>query len=100
MADGLGRLKIAVDLMETALANFEPQTAQYKDVLKALESLSPHLPERGNASALEETHLMDLLRKMKQNPVMQALSGLMGGGGGQGPQGPQPPMASTPLPGA
>lgn len=100
MADGLGRLKIAVDLMQSAMANFEPETQQYKDILDAMENLQRHLPQSGAQSALEETHLKDLLRKGQQNPVMQALSSLMGGEGGGGPQGPQPPMPSTPLPGA
>jgi hypothetical protein len=100
MADGLGKLKVAVDMLQAALGNFEPGTPQYKDILRALGRLSSHLPEQGNASGLQETHLMDLLRKGKQNPIMQALSGLIGGGGGGGPPGPQPPMPSTPLPGA
>jgi hypothetical protein len=101
MADALGKLKISVDLMQATLQAFEPGSPQYKDILRALTSLSRHLPrEGGNESGLEETHLMDLLRKMKQNPVMQALSGLIGGGGDGGPPGPQPPMPSTPLPGA
>ena len=99
-ADGLGKLKIAIDLMQASLAGFEPASPQYRDILRALTSLARHLPQAGNQSGLEQTHLMDLLRKGKQNPIMQALSGLLGGGGGEGPQGPQPPMPSTPLPGA
>ena len=100
MADSLGKLKIAIDLMQTALHGFEPQSKQYKDIESALEALSGHLPELGNQSGLEQTHLVDLLRRKKQNPVLQAISGLLGGGGGEGGQGPQPPMPSTPLPGA
>lgn len=99
MADSLGKLQIAVDLMEMAKSGFEPETGQYEDILKALENLRKYLPEHGNQSALEETHLMDLLRRGKQNPILQAVSGILGGGQGGG-QGPQPPMPSTPLPGA
>ena len=103
MADSLGKLKIAIDLMQMSLNGFEPGSKQYKDILSALDALTEHLPETGNQSGLEQTHLVDLLRRAKQNPVLQAISGLLSGGrqrGGQGGQGPQPPMPSTPLPGA
>jgi hypothetical protein len=101
MADGLGKTKTAVDLLQAALSNFEPGSPQHRDILNALRSLSRHLPQQNaGQTGLQETHLMDLLRKMKQNPVMQALSGLLGGGGEGGPPGPQPPQPSTPLPGA
>lgn len=98
MADSLGKLKIAIDLMQVALNGFDEESAQYKDTFRALTDLSRHLPETGNQSGLEQTHLVDLLRRTKQNPVLQALSGLLGGG--EDAQGPQPPMPSTPLPGA
>ena len=104
MADSLGKLKIAIDLMQSALHGFEAATPQYRDILSALKSLSRHLPQQGPASGLEETHLIDLIRKGRQNPVLQAISKLMGGGGaeagGGGGGGAQPPMPSTPLPGA
>jgi hypothetical protein len=109
MADSLGKLKIAIDLMQSAMHGFEAGSHQYKDILNALRSLSRHLPQMGAQAKLQETHLMDLLRKGKQNPILQAISGLMGGGGGGGGddqggggggEGPQPPMPSTPLPGA
>jgi hypothetical protein len=100
MADGLGKLKIAIDLMQASLAGFDPESPQHREILHALETLGKHLPQMGNQSGLEETHLTDLLRKGKQNPVMQALSGLLGGGGEGGPPGSQPPMPATPLPGA
>lgn len=101
MADSLGKLKIAIDLMQSSLSGFEPGSGQYKDILHALENLSRHLPESGNQSGLEQTHLIDLLRKAQQNPVLQALSGiLMGRGGRGGGGGQQPPNPSTPLPGA
>jgi hypothetical protein len=101
MADSLGKLKIAIDLMQTALHGLPPGSQPYQDTLKALERLSRHLPQMGSAPGLEQTHLIDLLRRGRQNPVLQALAGLMGGGGrGQGGGGPQPPMPSTPLPGA
>lgn len=111
MADSLGKLKIAIDLMQMSLNGFELESKQYGDILKALEALRRHLPEQGNESGLEQTHLVDLLRRAQQNPILQALSGLLGGGRGRGRQGgggggggqggsQQPPMPSTPLPGA
>jgi hypothetical protein len=100
MADSMGKLKIAIDLMQSALHGFDAGSKQYGDILSALKSLSRHLPQSGPSSGLEQTHLIDLLRRGKQNPVLQAISGLMGGGGGGGGGQPQPPMPSTPLPGA
>lgn len=100
MAAGLGQLKIAVDMMQTALQGFEPESKPYVDISNALDKLTPYLPQMGNQSQLERTHIMDILQKAKQNPVLQALSNLIGGGGAPEPQGPQPPMPSTPLPGA
>jgi hypothetical protein len=103
-ADSMGKLKIAIDLMQSALHGFDAGSKQYGDILSALKSLSRHLPQAGPSSGLEQTHLIDLLRRGKQNPVLQAISSLMGGGGGGGAGGgggsPQPPMPSTPLPGA
>jgi hypothetical protein len=98
MADSLGKLKIAIDLMAMAKNGFEEESQQYRDIERALDDLNKHLPEMGNQSGLEQTHLVDLLRRQKQNPLLQAISGMMGGG--QGGQQPQPPMPSTPLPGA
>ena len=95
MADSLGKLKIAIDLMQMSLSGFETESKQHGDILTALDTLRAHLPEQGNASGLEETHLKDLLKRQKQNPVMQAISGLM-----NNKKGASPPMPSTPLPGA
>jgi hypothetical protein len=102
MADSLGKLKIAIDLMQSALHGFDAGSKQYGDILSALKSLSRHLPQSGPESGLQQTHLIDLLRRGKQNPVLQAISSLMGGGGGKGngEGGPSPPMPSMPLPGA
>lgn len=109
MADSLGKVKIAIDLLQISLNGFEPDSRQYKDILHALTSLSRHLPEENSAQpGLQETHLIDLLRRGKQNPILQSIAGLLNGGGGAGGAGggegggggPQPPMPSTPLPGA
>lgn len=107
MADSLGKLKIAIDLMQSALAGLPAGGQQHKDVLRSLQTLSRHLPQVGAQQGLQQTHLIDLLRRGQQNPLLQSLAGLLGGGGGGGgggpgggPQGPQPPMPSTPLPGA
>jgi hypothetical protein len=98
-ADSLGKLKIAIDLMQLSLNGFEEGTPQRKDIERSLEDLRRHLPEMGNQSGLEQTHLIDLLRRQRQNPVLQAISGLLDGGKDGGRKG-QPPNPSTPLPGA
>jgi hypothetical protein len=103
MADSLSKLKIAIDLMQNALQGLPVGSQPYQDTLRALERLSRHLPQTGMAQGgQQQTVLMDLLRRGKQNPMLQALAGLMGAGGGQGQGGggSAPPMPSTPLPGA
>jgi len=101
MADSLGKLKIAIDLMQAALQGLPAGSKPHQDTLKSLERLTKHIPQMGASPGLEQTHLIDLLRRGRQNPVLQALSGIMGGGGQeQGGGSPQPPMPTTPLPGA
>jgi hypothetical protein len=103
MADALSKLKIAVDLMQSAIQGLPPGSQPYQDTLRALERLARHLPQEGAQTGQQQTILMDLLRRGKQNPMLQAIAGVFGGAGG-GPQGqgagPAPPMPSTPLPGA
>ena len=111
MAQGLMQLKTAVDMLQAALPNLGTGSKQHTDCLKALQSLSKHLPQGAPTAGVQQTQLQDLLRNTIRNAMMQRLIGQQSGGGqaGGGPGGPgapggggmQPsPAPSMPLPGA
>lgn len=103
MASGLMSLKTAVDMLQTALPNLPAGSQQHKDTLKALTTLSRHLPQGMPTAGVQQTQIQDLLRNTIRNAIMQRLIGQQGQGGqqGGGPGGmPAPPAPSTPLPGA
>lgn len=116
MAQGLMQLKTAVDMMQAALPNLATGSQQHKDCVKAISSLSRHLPQGAPTAGAQQTQIMDLLKNTVRNALMQRLMlQRQGQGGGQGgPPGPpdgggggamppgseQSPTPSTPLPGA
>lgn len=113
MAGGLMKLKTAVDMLQGALPSLATGSPQHKDVLKAISSLSRHLPQGQPTAGAQQTQLMDLLRSTMRNALMQKLMASKqggqggppgppdGGGGGAMPPGAdQSPPASMPLPGA
>lgn len=99
MAQGLMRIKTAVDMLQSALPSLPVGGQQHRDVLRAVTTLARHLPQGAPTAGVQSTFLQDLLRMTQRNALMQKLRG---GGGGAGPpgQGQQPPVPSTPLPGA
>jgi len=104
IAQGLMQMKSAVDMLAATLNMLPTGGQQYKDVLKALQSLSRHLPQGAPVAGVQQTQLGDLLRNTVRNALMQKLMTQQQGGGQQGgaqPGGmPAPPTPSTPLPGA
>lgn len=106
IAQGLMMLKNAVDMIHQALPMLDPSSQQHKDVVKALSSLTKHLPQGAPTAGVQQTQLGDMLRNTGRNAVIQKIMQGQGGaqGGGQGAQGqpglPTQPMPSTPLPGA
>jgi hypothetical protein len=101
-------LKSAVDVIQKALPSLMPGSQQHRDALKAVQSLSRHLPQGAPTAGVQITQLMDLLRNTKRNALMQQVMSQRGAGGGAGGGGqPQPgpgpdqqPPPSTPMPGA
>jgi hypothetical protein len=80
----------AVQMINSALQGLDPTSRVARDVRRAIDQLSRHMPQ-GNATAgAQKTDLMDTLRTVAQT----ALSQNMPQSGGQNP------MSSTPLPGA
>jgi hypothetical protein len=116
MAQGLMMLKQAVDMIHAALPNLDASSQQHKDAVKALSSITKHLPGGAPTAGVQQTQLGDMLRNTQRNALLQKLmaqrqaGGGQGGGGPPGGQGggqggeqpgmPQQPMPSTPLPGA
>jgi len=109
-------LKQAVELIHTALPNLEPGSQPHKDAVKALTSITRHLPQGAPTAGVQQTQLGDMLRNTVRNALLQRIMAQRGGqqggggggagGGGGGAQAgaePQLPTAaapSTPLPGA
>jgi len=103
-------LKSAVDMIQQALPHLPVGGQQHRDALRAVQSLSRHLPQGAPTAGVQQTQLGDMLRSTVRNAIMQRLisqnSQNPQGPGGQGgpPSGmpgmPQPPTPSTPLPGA
>lgn len=111
MAKGLMMLKSAVDLMQQALPSLGTGSPQHKDAIKAISSLSRHLPQGAPTAGAQQTQLMDMLRSTMRNALLQKLMaqkqggqggppGPMDGGGGGAMPGQDQPNPSTPLPGA
>jgi hypothetical protein len=104
----MGLLRTAIGLMQQALHGFPSGSQQNRDVLRALQQLSRHIPQADATSGSEVTQLRDLIRNAMQAPFLQRILGQqLGGAGGGGPGGggagggqAPAPMPSTPLPGA
>lgn len=108
----------AYGLLKQAIPGLMPGTPIEQDVLKMIQRLGRHLPQGQPAAGVQQTQLLDLLRSVMKNALLQKIMGQMkpgqspggagggppgaGGAGGGGPAGAmaQAPMPSTPLPGA
>ncbi|HEX3523955.1 MAG TPA: hypothetical protein VHT52_17945 [Stellaceae bacterium] len=104
-ADALMKIKTAIDLIQQALPGLPSGTPSHTAALRAAQQLSRHIPQGAPTAGVQMTQIMDLLRGVQQNPLLQMLQGVRGVGQGQGGQGgggqqPQAPMPSTPMPGA
>jgi hypothetical protein len=103
MAQSLMQIKTACDMLQTALPGLPAGGQQHKDVLKALQSLTRHLPQGQPTAGVQQTQLGDMLRMTIRNALMQKLMGQGQGPGAGGQQqggAPPAPQPSTPLPGA
>jgi hypothetical protein len=103
VAQGLMQLKTAVDMLTSALPNLAAGSQQHRDALRAMQTLSRHLPQGAPTAGVQQTQIGDLLRNTLRNAITQKIMQQRGGGAGGPPGGgggPQPPMPSTPMPGA
>lgn len=108
MADSGMLIQQAIGVMQQAMLGLPAGSPLFRDVNKAIGTLSRHLGGMGGmgpAMGVQKTMLGDQLRRTVQQQLLARLFGQQRGRG-QGQQqqgsmgGQQPPMPSTPLPGA
>ena len=90
-AAGRAKLGLVVRLLESLVSPLGASTEAGKDVLKALTSLSKHVPPGAVSPGVEQTSLMKLMVDQKQQqPQIAAMRAAMSGqqpnpGGGAAP---------------
>ena len=104
MAQGMQLMTMAHGQLTQALQNFPPGTPQWKDCHKALGMLAKHMAQGAPTAGVQQTSLLDMIRNVGKNMLMQQImqkqGGAGGGGAGGGPPPPGTPSPSVPLPGA
>lgn len=108
-AHSMSMLMQAVAMIQQALPGLQPGTPMHKDALNAASRLSRHAAQGQPTAGVQQTQLMDLLRNVMRNALLQRIMSQRGKQGPQQPGGPgaspmgaasaAPPMPSTPLPG-
>lgn len=90
-AAGMAKLGLAIRLLESIVPQLGAGTEAGRDVLKALTSLSKHLPPGAVSPGVEKTSLMNMMQSQRQQqPQIAAMRAAMAGGqspGGQSPGG-------------
>jgi hypothetical protein len=94
-ADSLNKVFGAVQMLEAALPGLGAGSKPYDDALKAIKSLTKHLPQGSPTAGVQKTMFSDMLQGTVRNALLQKLAA-----GGQGQPGQQAPNPATPLPGA
>jgi hypothetical protein len=107
MAQGMQLITQAHGLLTQALQMFPAGTPQWKDIHKSLGSIARHMSQGAPEAGAQQTNLLDLIRNVARNALLQKImsqrsQGQGGGGGGGEPGPPQPgvPSPAMPLPGA
>lgn len=114
-AHSMTMITSAIGMLQQALPGLPPGSPLHKDVLRAAQALSRHVPQGAPGAGVQATQLQDLLKNVVKNALLQKIMGQQkpgaggasapgppGGGGPGAPPGgaPPAPMPSTPLPGA
>jgi hypothetical protein len=102
-ANAMSKLMQAVQLIQQAALGLPPGSPLHKDAMRAVTTMSRHLPQGAPTAGVQMTGLRDLMRSVMQSGFLQNIMQQRGGqgapgGGGGGAQ--QPPIPSLPLPGA
>jgi len=108
MAKGMMLVTQAHGLLTQALQMFPVNSPQWKDIHSSLGRLGRHMASGAPEAGAQQTNLLDMIRNVAKNALLQRImaqkGGSPGGGGGGGPE-PGPgaagvPSPATPLPGA
>ena len=80
-AAGLAKLGVAIRVLESILPMVGSGSEVGKDVLKALNSLSKHVPVGSQSSGIDTSALQEMLMKARQmQPQIAAMRAAQGGG--------------------
>jgi hypothetical protein len=95
-AKGLTQVQTAVRILEQALPLLGADSDPGRDVIKALTSLSKHIPPGSTSPGVERTGLQTMMQQQRQDqPNVALLRALgQGGPGGAGAPLPAPPPAA------
>ena len=97
-AAGLAKLGLVVRMLESLVPSLGAGTEAGKDVLKALTSLSKHVPPGAVSPGIEQTSLMKMMQDQRQQqPQIAAMRAAMSGQppGGGAPPPPAPPSEAA-----
>jgi hypothetical protein len=92
------KIKMALEMIQQALSGLDQGSPVHRDALRALTTLSRHMPQGAPVAGVQQTGIQDLMRNTMRNAIMQKLT--QGGGQGGQQQRGSPPMPSQPLPGS
>lgn len=101
----------ALGYLKQAVPGLPSNSPMLRDVSRAINSLSRHVPQGAPSAGVQQTHMQDQIKEIAKNTLFQRLIAQQQPTPGLGPghpAGPSPlgggmaqaPMPSTPLPGA
>jgi len=88
----------ATRMLEKALPGLGAETEPGQAVMKAIASLSKHVPEGSTSSGIQNTAMQNFLMQQRQGGPLAGVLAALQQGGGAGGAGGQPPGATPPRP--
>lgn len=90
----MAKLGLVIRMLESIVPQLGAGTEAGKDVLKALTSLSKHVPPGANSPGVEQTAMMKMMQDQRQQQpqiaaMRQAMAGAQNAGGAAPPPPPQ-----------
>lgn len=86
-ANAMAKVREAVKLLETALADLPTGSDPYKAVINSIQSISRHVSPSEEVPGVQQTALRDLQQGAGKNAMLQQVMRSMGGGEGGQPGG-------------
>ena len=95
-AAGMAKLGLVIRQLETIVPLLGAGTEAGRDVLKALTSLSKHVPPGAVSPGVEKSAMDQMQLKMKQQtPQLEQMRAALNKPGGEPPAGAEPPAAAA-----